>query len=145
MTVGATMSTRFHLECSVSCGAGPFDASRPRHLCRCGRPLLARYDWAHIRAAWPRESLRGADPSMWRYAPALPLADGDRAVTLGEGWTPLFPAPDLGAELGLRRLFVKDEALNPTNSFKARGMSAAVTRARALGAATLDRSTYGAA
>ena len=138
MTAGATMSTRFHLECSVSCGAGPFDAGRRQHLCRCGRPLLARYDWERIAPTWPRESLRDAVPSMWRYAPALPLADGDRPVTLGEGWTPLFPAPALGAELGLDRLFVKDEALNPTNSFKARGMSAAVTRARALGAATLS-------
>ena len=131
------MSTRFHLECSVSCGAGPFDAGR-HHLCRCGRPLLARYDWDRIASTWPRESLRDAVPSMWRYAPALPLADGDRPVTLGEGWTPLFPAPALGAELGLDRLFVKDEALNPTNSFKARGMSAAVTRAHALGAGTLS-------
>ena len=137
MTVGPTMSTRFHLECSVSCGAGPFDASHPHHLCRCGRPLLARYDWARIGASWSRESLRDAVPSMWRYAPALPLDDGDRAVTLGEGWTPLLPAPALGAELGLERLLVKDEAANPTNSFKARGMSAAVTRAHALGAATL--------
>ncbi len=131
------MATRFHLECSVSCGAGPFDTGR-HHLCRCGRPLLARYDWDSIASTWARESLRDAVPSMWRYAPALPLADGDRPVTLGEGWTPLFPAPALGAELGLDRLFVKDEALNPTNSFKARGMSAAVTRAHALGAATLS-------
>ena len=132
------MATRFHLECSVSCGAGPFDADRRQHLCRCGRPLLARYDWERIAPTWPRESLRDAVPSMWRYAPALPLADGDRPVTLGEGWTPLFPAPALGAELGLDRLLVKDEALNPTNSFKARGMSAAVTRAHALGATTLS-------
>ena len=132
------MATRFHLECSVSCGAGPFDADRRQHLCRCGRPLLARYDWERIAPTWPRESLRDAVPSMWRYAPALPLADGDRPVTLGEGWTPLFPAPTLGADLGLDRLFVKDEALNPTNSFKARGMSAAVTRAHALGATTLS-------
>ena len=132
------MSTRFHLECSVSCGAGPFEAGQAHHLCPCGRPLLARYDWARIGATWSRESLRDAVPSMWRYAPALPLDDGDRAVTLGEGWTPMFPAPALGAELGLDRLFVKDEALNPTNSFKARGMSTAVTRAHALGAATLS-------
>ena len=132
------MSTRFHLECSVSCGAGPFEAGQAHHLCSCGRPLLARYDWARIGATWSRESLRDAVPSMWRYAPALPLDDGDRAVTLGEGWTPMFPAPALGAELGLDRLFVKDEALNPTNSFKARGMSAAVTRAHALGAVTLS-------
>lgn len=74
---------------------------------------------------------------MWRYAPALPLGPDDQPVTLGEGWTPLFPAPRLGAELGLTQLLIKDEALNPTNSFKARGMSAAVTRALALGATTL--------
>ena len=143
MTAGATMPPRFRLECSVSCGAGPLGADRPHHLCRCGRPLLARYDWDRIRAAWSRDSLRDAAPSMWRYAPALPLADGDRAVTLGEGWTPLFPAPVLGAELGLDRLLVKDEALNPTNSFKARGMSAAVTRAHALGAAVVAAPSAG--
>jgi len=131
------VSINFHLECSVSCGAGPFDATDRHHLCPCGRPLLAQYDWDRIGATWTPDSLREATPSMWRYAPALPLASGDREVSLGEGWTPLFPAPRLGAELGLSALFIKDEALNPTNSFKARGMSAAVTRAHALGATTL--------
>ncbi|MDP6579308.1 MAG: threonine synthase [Vicinamibacterales bacterium] len=131
------MSLSFHLECSMPCGAGPFDAADRHHLCTCGRPLLARYDWERIGAHWTRESLGNATRSMWRYAPALPLTDGIPPVTLGEGWTPLFSAPRLGAELGLSHLFVKDEALNPTNSFKARGMSAAVTRARDLGATTL--------
>ena len=131
------MSLTFHLECSVSCGRGPFDAAERHHLCACGRPLLARYDWPYISKTWTRETLATAQSSMWRYAPALPLGPRDRPVTLGEGWTPLFPAPRLGAELGLKRLFIKDEALNPTNSFKARGMSAAVTRAHALGATTL--------
>ncbi len=131
------MSLTFHLECSIPCGAGPFAAAERHHLCTCGRPLLARYDWERIGAHWTRESLGNATHSMWRYAPALPLTDGAPPVTLGEGWTPLFPAPRLGAELGLSHLYVKDEALNPTNSFKARGMSAAVTRARDLGATTL--------
>ena len=80
---------------------------------------------------------------MWRYAPALPIAEGVPPVTLGEGWTPLFHARRLGADLGLSRLYVKDEALNPTNSFKARGMSAAVTRARDLGATTLSAPSAG--
>ena len=128
----------FHLECSVSCGAGPFDASETHHLCVCGRPLLAAYDWERIGATWSRDSLRDGPRSMWRYAPALPLDPGSEPVSLGEGWTPLLHAPRLGADLGLTRLFVKDEALNPTNSFKARGMSAAVTRAKALGASTLS-------
>lgn len=122
----------------MPCGAGPFDASESHHLCVCGRPLLAVYDWERIGATWSRDSLPGGTRSMWRYAPALPLDDGAKPITLGEGWTPLFPANRLGAELGLKHLFVKDEALNPTNSFKARGMSAAVTRAHALGATTLS-------
>lgn len=122
----------------MPCGAGPFDASEIHHLCVCGRPLLAVYDWERIGATWSRDSLAGGTRSMWRYAPALPLDAGATPITLGEGWTPLFPANRLGEELGLSRLFIKDEALNPTNSFKARGMSAAVTRAHALGASTLS-------
>ena len=113
------MPLHFHLECSVTCGAGPFDASERQHLCPCGRPLLARYDWRSIRDKWTRASLQTALPTMWRYAPILPVSDGVAPVSLGEGWTPLFPAPRLAAQLGLSALFVKDEALNPTNSFKA--------------------------
>jgi threonine synthase len=75
---------------------------------------------------------------MWRYRELMPLFDGEQPVTLGEGWTPLVHAQRLGASLGLSRLFVKDESLNPTNSFKARGLSAAVTRAGLLGATTLS-------
>jgi threonine synthase len=75
---------------------------------------------------------------MWRYREMMPLFDGEEPVTLGEGWTPLLHARRLGAALGLERLFVKDESLNPTNSFKARGLSAAVTRAAYLGAQTLS-------
>ena len=73
---------------------------------------------------------------MWRYSPVLPLEAGEQPVSLGEGWTPLLRASRLGSDLGLTQLLIKDEALNPTNSFKARGMSAAVTRAHALGATT---------
>jgi threonine synthase len=75
---------------------------------------------------------------MWRYAEMMPLFEGESPVTLGEGFTPLVHARRLGAELGLDRLYVKDESFNPTNSFKARGQSAAVTRAKALGATTLS-------
>jgi threonine synthase len=71
---------------------------------------------------------------MWRYRELLPLAQDERPVSLGEGGTPLLALPQLAAAIGVRRLWVKDESLNPTASFKARGMSAAVTRARALGA-----------
>jgi threonine synthase len=71
---------------------------------------------------------------MWRYRELLPLFTGERPITLGEGFTPLVQAHALGARLGLERLYIKDESLNPTHSFKARGQSAAITRAHALGA-----------
>jgi threonine synthase len=86
---------------------------------------------------WTRDSLRGREPTMWRYRELMPLLAGEEPVTLGEGYTPLVHARSLGARFGLNRLYVKDESLNPTNSFKARGQSAAITRARATGATTI--------
>jgi threonine synthase len=131
-----------HLECSVPCGAPPLDPRQRHHLCSCGAPLLARYDLDKART-WRRESLAGREPNMWRYRELMPLFDGEEPVTLGEGFTPLFHARALGATLGLDRLFIKDESLNPTNSFKARGQSAAITRARYLGATTISLPTAG--
>jgi threonine synthase len=131
------MSYFSHLECSVPCGAAPYDPRKEQHLCTCGAPLLARYDLDAARA-WKRETLVGRTASMWRYRELLPLFDGEEPLSLGEGWTPLIHATRLGRDLGLERLFVKDESLNPTNSFKARGLSAAVTRAKYLGAKTLS-------
>jgi threonine synthase len=131
------MSYFTHLECSVPCGAGPYDPRVEQHLCTCGAPLLARYDLEAARA-WKRESLTGREPNMWRYRELMPLLNGEQPLTLGEGWTPLIHARRLGEELGLDRLFVKDESLNPTNSFKARGLAAAVTRAAHLGARVLS-------
>lgn len=137
------MATYFsHLECSVPCGAPPADPRTVQHLCVCGAPLLARYDMAAARG-WSRESLAGRVSSMWRYHELMPLLDNETPVTLGEGWTPMVPAPRLGAALGLPHLFIKDESLNPTNSFKARGLSAAVTRAHHLGATVLSIPTAG--
>jgi len=126
-----------HLECSVPCGAATLDPSREHHLCQCGAPLLVRYDLDRARA-WSRDTLTGRPANMWRYRELLPLFDGEEPLTLGEGWTPLIQASRLGADLGLDRLFIKDESLNPTNSFKARGLSAAVTRAKYLGAKILS-------
>jgi threonine synthase len=132
-----------HLECGAKCGAGPFDPRERHFLCpSCGLPLLARYDLQAARA-WSRDSLPGREPNMWRYREMMPLLPGDQPVTLGEGFTPLFHAKRLGAALGLDRLYIKDESLNPTNSFKARGQSAAITRAKALGAETIALPTAG--
>ncbi len=136
------MSWFTHLECSVPCGAPALDPRTIHHLCACGAPLLARYDLDKARA-WDRESLAGREPNMWRYRELLPLFDGELPVTLGEGFTPLLHAPALGATLGLDRLYIKDESLNPTNSFKARGQSAAITRAKYLGAKTIALPTAG--
>jgi threonine synthase len=131
------MSYFSHLECSVPCGAPRYDPRVEQHLCVCGAPLLARYDLAAA-AAWSRDTLAAREPNMWRYRELMPLFDGEVPLSLGEGWTPLIRAARLGAELGVPDLFVKDESLNPTNSFKARGLSAAVTRARYLGAKVLS-------
>src|SRR4026209_1219226 len=116
-----------HLECSRPCSAGPFNARERHHLCTCAAPLLARYDIEAARS-WKRETLRDREPSLWRYRELLPIFPGESPVTLGEGFTPLIHASRLGAAMGLSRLYVKDESLNPTNSFKARGQSTAVTR-----------------
>lgn len=93
----------------------------------CGQPLFARYDTVS------RETALSARWDMWRYAPFLPLLDGEAPVSLGEGLTPMIEAPALADTIGVRRLWIKDEAQNPTGSFKARGMSAAVTRAKGQG------------
>ncbi len=132
-----------HLECSEPCGAGPFDAHERHHVCpSCGMPLLARYDLTRAQE-WSRDSLTGRPPNMWRYREMMPLFPGESPTTLGEGFTPLLRTCRLGDEVGLRRLYIKDEAFNPTNSFKARGQSAAITRALALGATTITLPTAG--
>ena len=132
-----------HLECSSGCGAGPFDPREAHFLCpSCKLPMLARYDLQAARA-WQRESLADREPNMWRYRELMPLLPGDDPVTLGEGFTPLIHARRIGARIGLDRLLVKDESLNPTNSFKARGLSAAISRARALRAETVFLPTAG--
>jgi len=136
------MSFFTHLECSVPCGAPTLDPRERHFLCSCGAPLFARYDLDAARG-WSRDTLAGRAPNMWRYRELMPLFDGEEPVTLGEGFTPLFHARALGATLGLSRLFIKDESLNPTNSFKARGQSAAITRARYLGAQTIALPTAG--
>jgi threonine synthase len=132
-----------HLECSVPCGAGPFNARERHHLCTCGAPLLARYDLQAAARSVSRERLHGRQPNMWRYHEVMPLFDGEEPLTLGEGWTPLFQARRLASRLGVDALYIKDESLNPTNSFKARGLSAAVTRAWHLGARALSIPTAG--
>lgn len=118
------------LECSRCRTA--YEASGLHGTCdRCGGVLFAQYRIEQARRTLTWEAVRGRRSSMWRYGEMLPGAED--AVDLGEGFTPLLPSTLLSAELGLPRLWIKDEAVNPTGSFKARGMAAAITMARRLG------------
>jgi threonine synthase len=109
-------------------------ADELRNTCDCGGPLMARYDLAAIaaRVTHPGAGLERAD--VWRYRELMPIEADETPLTLGEGWTPLVRSQRIGPALGLERLYFKDEGLNPTGTFKARGMAVAVHRARALGA-----------
>src|SRR5712692_4220305 len=136
-------SNILELECSA-CDK-KYDASKEQHLCTCGKPLLARYDLRRAAATLTLESLKNRSRTLWRYAEVLP---NDPPVSLGEGMTALVHAERLGASIlcgqrGLQRLFIKDEGLNPTGSFKARGMTTAVSRAKQLGAKALAAPTAG--
>ncbi len=131
-------SNLVELECSA-CGK-KYDASKEQHLCTCGKPLLVRYDLRRAAATLNLEALKSRPRTMWRYTEVLP---NDPPVSLGEGMTPLVHAKRLGASMGLQSLYVKDEGLNPTGSFKARGMTAAVTRAKRLGVKALAAPTAG--
>jgi len=125
-----------HLQCSF-CGREA-EADRLQTVCAsCGRVLFARYDLDAVRRDLPREALREREPTLWRYRELLPVRARANEVTLGEGMTPLLPAPRLGAELGCSRLLIKEEGVNPTGSFKARGQAVAVARAKELGATSL--------
>ena len=119
-----------HLECSLC--HNRLDAGVVANLCTCGGPLLVRYDLERIRHRWRRREVANGPPSMWRYAPLLPPAN-ESIVTLGEGWTPLVRTERLGARIGAGELWVKDEGLNPTASFKARGLACAVSMCVELG------------
>ncbi|MGH9460009.1 MAG: threonine synthase [Vicinamibacteria bacterium] len=121
-----------HLQCS-RCHR-EIEAALPHRLCFCGSPLLARYDLEKGAAIFGDPSLlRERRWDLWRYEEMLPVADPQYRVSLGEGGTPLVATPRLGRRLGATRLYVKDESLNPTGSFKARGLCLAVSMAKQLG------------
>jgi threonine synthase len=118
------MAKTTHLECAL-CGKR-IEAGKPVNLCVCGGPLLARLDLDTIRRRWRRRDVAAGPASIWRYAPVLPPDNGS-IVSLGEGWTPLVRTRRLGAMLGAENLWLKDDGLNPTGSFKARGLSVAIS------------------
>ena len=126
------MSQYTHLECSA-CGE-KHDADVVQTVCKkCGKPLFARYDLEAVKESVTRRELVGREASMWRYFELLPVRHRKNIVTLGEGWTPLTPAPSVGKEIGLKNLWLKDEGIIPTGSFKARGLGMAISKAKELG------------
>src|SRR5712672_3266419 len=111
-----------------------YEARRLHNVCTdCGKPLLVRYDLKRIANFLTRQSLYARRSDLWRYRELLPVRREDNIITLGEGWTPLHHARNLGTALGMGELYIKDESLNPTQSFKARGMAVAVSMAKELG------------
>ena len=131
-----------NLECSFC--HREYEPRRLHNVCtECGKPLLVRYDLKRIAKFMTRQSLFARRSDIWRYRELLPVRREDNIVTLGEGWTPLLHVKTLGESLGLSELYVKDESLNPTQSFKARGMSVAVSMAKELGAKKLAAPSAG--
>jgi len=118
-----------HLECT-NCGKF-YPSSKPIHIClSCSKVLYARYNLEQAKSDISKSTITSRPPNMWRYFELLPVLDQNNIVSLGEGFTPIHEAGNLGRHLGFDNLLIKDESFNPTDSFKARGMSAAVSKAK---------------
>ena len=130
-----------HLECSLTGEIANHD--HPLRLSPSEKPFLARYDLEKASQTLTKESLAGRESNMWRYREVMPVQDPANIITLGEGFTPLRRAEHLGKHLGMSNLLIKDEGVNPTGSFKARGLSAAVSKALELGQTKLTMPSAG--
>lgn len=126
------MSFLTHLECGL-CGKH-YDSDQVWNLSPCcSKPLLARYDIEKAKTVFTKNSLKGRDNTLWRYKEMLPILNEQNILTLGEGFTPLKKAERLSKIIGCNNLYIKDESLNPTTSFKARGLCMAISKAKELG------------
>ena len=121
-----------HLECTQCGKTYPHDELSKISPC-CNKVLFARYNLAQLKADKTREDWIDRPSNMWRFAELMPVVNPDNILTLGEGGTPLLEANQLGSKLGMSKLLIKEEGLNPTGTFKARGISAAVSKAYELG------------
>ena len=131
-----------HLECSYC--QQHHEADQLIKVCpQCGYPLLARYHLDLARDQIDRDRIAGRPADLWRFHELLPVRDARNIVSLGEGGTPVLKLERLGGQLGLENLYLKDEGQNPTGSFKALGMSVAVSRALELGASEFVVPTAG--
>ncbi len=131
-----------HLECT-NCGK-TYSAEELHTTCpACGKVLYASYDLAAARKHFTKDDPRQRPGNMWRWFEVMPVRDEANVVTLGEGYTPLLPARNLGKPFGAMHLYIKEEGLNPTGSFKARGLSAAVSKAKELGVKAIGMPSAG--
>lgn len=131
-----------YLSC-FNCGK-EYEKQKIYQLCQaCGKPLKVNYDLKKVAESLSPSKLVGRSANLWRYKEVLPVETAENIVCLGEGFTPLFHAKNLGKKLNLPNLYIKDEGLNPTASFKARGMAMAVSMAKELGLKKLAVPTAG--
>ena len=134
------MSFVSHLESAIDGTTLPHTQLQTMHE---GRPLWVRYDLEAVGAAMTKEAVAGRAPTMWRYEELLPLDEASNRASLGEGMSPMLKCDRLGKAFGLDDLWVKDESQLPTGSFKSRGLSIAVSRAKELGVTRLAIPTAG--
>ena len=130
-----------HLECPKC--AACYESESPHQLCSCGSPLLVKYDMQKVDANMRKEVVARRPPDLWRYRELLPVVREENIVTMGEGMTPLLHLTRLGREIGMTNLYMKDEGVIPSGSFKARGATVGVSRAKELGVTTLAMPTNG--
>lgn len=126
----------------AQCGR-KYDHNEAHQLCGCGKPLLVEYDLERVAAHLTKDGLRAMAPTLWRYASLLPVQHVENIVSLGEGVTPLLRVDRAGRAAGLANLWLKDDSMLPTGTFKARGAAVGVSRAKELGARTLIMPTNG--
>ncbi len=130
-----------HLECP-KCGE-TYEENKIQQLCKCGAPLLVRYDLEKVKANVSREEIAKRPNTLWKYHEVLPVHNQADVVSLGEGMTPFEKYSALGAEYGLNNLYIKDEGVIPTGSFKTRGASVGISKAKELGVKQLAMPTNG--
>ena len=120
-----------------------YRADQVQQLCECGAPLLVRYDLDSAQHEWKKESLKGRTKSLWRYKEVLPVENDENIVSLGEGGTPVLSLKEAGKKIGISNLYLKDEGVIPTGTFKARGAAVGISKAKELGVNTIAMPTNG--
>ena len=130
-----------HLYCP-KCG-NKYDTKEQQQLCTCGSPLLVEYDWDELKANVTPEDIAKRDATLWRYHEMLPVESEQNVVSLGEGMTPLLAMPTLGKDMGVENLYMKDEGLVPTGTFKARGAAVGISKAKEVGVEEFAMPTNG--